>query len=273
MTGNVALVRRPSSRMAEGITTHIDRVPADAARAARQHEAYVAAVAAAGWTIREVAAGRRSAGQRVRRGHDGRVRRSGRAGPAGRGRAPGGGRREPRRRSGRSGSRSPGSRSRARSTAGTSCRSGAPCTSGAADGPTPRASASSARHAATRGRTVVPVRLHGVLHLKSAVTALPDGTCRRARRVALRRLAVPGDAPRARGGGVARDPDGRRRDRHGRVGPAVGGAVRRHGLRRRSPSTSASSRSARAASRACRCSSPIAMRRVGRAPSATWGHA
>ena len=33
------------------------------------------------------------------------------------------------------------------------------------------------RHAATRGRTVVPVRLHGVLHLKSAVTALPDGTC------------------------------------------------------------------------------------------------
>jgi dimethylargininase len=32
------------------------------------------------------------------------------------------------------------------------------------------------RHAATRRRTVVPVRLHDVLHLKSAVTALPDGT-------------------------------------------------------------------------------------------------
>ena len=32
------------------------------------------------------------------------------------------------------------------------------------------------RHAATRGRTVVPVRLNAVLHLKSAVTALPDGT-------------------------------------------------------------------------------------------------
>ncbi len=32
------------------------------------------------------------------------------------------------------------------------------------------------RHAATRGRVVVPVRLHRVLHLKSAVTALPDGT-------------------------------------------------------------------------------------------------
>jgi dimethylargininase len=32
------------------------------------------------------------------------------------------------------------------------------------------------RHAAGRGRTVVPVQLHRVLHLKSAVTALPDGT-------------------------------------------------------------------------------------------------
>jgi dimethylargininase len=32
------------------------------------------------------------------------------------------------------------------------------------------------RHAATRGRNVVPVPLHSVLHLKSAVTALPDGT-------------------------------------------------------------------------------------------------
>jgi dimethylargininase len=30
---------------------------------------------------------------------------------------------------------------------------------------------------APRGRTVVPVPLTGVLHLKSAVTALPDGTC------------------------------------------------------------------------------------------------
>nr|WP_239091155.1 N(G),N(G)-dimethylarginine dimethylaminohydrolase [Asanoa iriomotensis] len=31
-------------------------------------------------------------------------------------------------------------------------------------------------HLATRGRTTTPVTLHGVLHLKSAVTALPDGT-------------------------------------------------------------------------------------------------
>jgi dimethylargininase len=32
------------------------------------------------------------------------------------------------------------------------------------------------RHLAMRGRTVVPVALRAVLHLKSAVTALPDGT-------------------------------------------------------------------------------------------------
>jgi dimethylargininase len=31
-------------------------------------------------------------------------------------------------------------------------------------------------HVASRGWSVVPVALHGVLHLKSAVTALPDGT-------------------------------------------------------------------------------------------------
>src|SRR3954469_3249428 len=55
MAENVALVRRPSSRMGEGITTHIDRVPADAGLAARQHEAYVDAVAGCGWTVREVA--------------------------------------------------------------------------------------------------------------------------------------------------------------------------------------------------------------------------
>src|SRR5215470_1106378 len=56
MSDKMALVRRPSSRMADGITTHIDRVPADAGLAARQHAAYVGAVASAGWTIREVAA-------------------------------------------------------------------------------------------------------------------------------------------------------------------------------------------------------------------------
>ena len=40
--------------MAQGLVTHAERVPADPALAARQHEAYVAALADAGWAIREV---------------------------------------------------------------------------------------------------------------------------------------------------------------------------------------------------------------------------
>src|SRR6185503_21220510 len=53
MTERVALVRRPSSRMAEGIVTYGERVPADAALAARQHDAYASALAGAGWELRE----------------------------------------------------------------------------------------------------------------------------------------------------------------------------------------------------------------------------
>jgi len=50
-----ALVRRPGPRLAGGIVTHIGRRPVDVALAARQHAAYVAALRAAGWDIREVA--------------------------------------------------------------------------------------------------------------------------------------------------------------------------------------------------------------------------
>jgi dimethylargininase len=50
----IALVRRPSSRIAEGIVTYGERQPVDAALAAKQHDAYVAALAGAGWEIREV---------------------------------------------------------------------------------------------------------------------------------------------------------------------------------------------------------------------------
>jgi dimethylargininase len=50
----IALVRRPSPRIADGIVTHIDRTPVDAARAVEQHAAYVAALAGAGWEIRAV---------------------------------------------------------------------------------------------------------------------------------------------------------------------------------------------------------------------------
>ena len=41
--------------MADGIVTYGEREPADAARAAEQHDAYVAALAGAGWQISEVA--------------------------------------------------------------------------------------------------------------------------------------------------------------------------------------------------------------------------
>ncbi len=50
----IALVRRPGPRLAEGLVTHIDRTPVDVAVAMRQHEAYVAALAAHGWTPVEV---------------------------------------------------------------------------------------------------------------------------------------------------------------------------------------------------------------------------
>ena len=51
-----ALVRRPSPRLAEGLLTHLDRRPVDADLAARQWEGYVAALAAEGWEIVEVPA-------------------------------------------------------------------------------------------------------------------------------------------------------------------------------------------------------------------------
>src|SRR4051812_10447212 len=51
----VALVRRPSGRMADGIVTFVSRGPVDADLARRQHDGYVAALADAGWEVREVA--------------------------------------------------------------------------------------------------------------------------------------------------------------------------------------------------------------------------
>jgi len=51
-----ALVRPPSPRLAEGLLTHLDRAPVDAGLAITQWEGYVAALAAEGWEIVEVAA-------------------------------------------------------------------------------------------------------------------------------------------------------------------------------------------------------------------------
>lgn len=49
-----ALVRRPSGRVAEGIVTHVQRQPVDAGLALTQWEAYVAALRESGWEPLEV---------------------------------------------------------------------------------------------------------------------------------------------------------------------------------------------------------------------------
>ncbi|MFI0482047.1 dimethylargininase [Actinomadura sp. 9N215] len=51
-----ALVRAPGPRLADGIVTHAARRPVDVALAARQHEAYVAALRSAGRRVAAVAA-------------------------------------------------------------------------------------------------------------------------------------------------------------------------------------------------------------------------
>lgn len=51
-----ALVRRPGPRLAEGLLTHLDRVPVDVDLAHRQWQAYVDALAAEGWEVHEVPA-------------------------------------------------------------------------------------------------------------------------------------------------------------------------------------------------------------------------
>jgi len=175
MADDVALVRRPSSRMADGITTHIDRLPADGGLAARQHAAYVAAVAAAGWAIREVEPADDLPDCAfvedtvVMLGALAVVTRPG----------------APERRA-----EIAGAAAAVRALGLDVATIEEPGTLDGGDvlqvgrsvyvGRGGRTNADGIRqlrrHAARTGRTVVPVRLHRVLHLKSAVTALPDGT-------------------------------------------------------------------------------------------------
>jgi dimethylargininase len=49
-----SLVRPPSSRLAEGIVTHISRTAVDVDLAREQHAAYASALAASGWTVERV---------------------------------------------------------------------------------------------------------------------------------------------------------------------------------------------------------------------------
>jgi dimethylargininase len=175
MTDRVALVRRPSSRMADGITTHIDRVPADGNRAARQHQAYVDAVAGTGWTIREVPAANDLPDSAFV--EDTVVVAGDLAVLAN----PGAGERRP---------EVAGTEEVIRALRLQVARIEPPGTLDGGDvlqvgktvyvgrgGRTNDEGIAQLRdHLASRGRTVVTVPLNTVLHLKSAVTALPDGT-------------------------------------------------------------------------------------------------
>ena len=51
-----ALIRRPSSRLADGIVTHLERSPVDVEKARTQWQAYVDALHAADYRIADAAA-------------------------------------------------------------------------------------------------------------------------------------------------------------------------------------------------------------------------
>jgi dimethylargininase len=54
VTAPVALVRRPGPRLADGLVTHIDRTAVDLDLARQQWEAYAGALTSAGWRVVEV---------------------------------------------------------------------------------------------------------------------------------------------------------------------------------------------------------------------------
>jgi dimethylargininase len=175
MADRTALVRRPSPRMDEGLVTHMDRTEVDAALAARQHAAYVEALQHAGWAIREVEPADDLPDSAF---VEDTVVMCGDLAVLAR----------------------PGAPERQAEVAGTEhalqglgveiARIEGPGTLDGGDvlqvdgtlyvGRGGRTNGEGIRQlrrlAATRGRTVVPVPLREVLHLKSAVTALPDGT-------------------------------------------------------------------------------------------------
>jgi dimethylargininase len=185
----VALVREPSDRLAEGIVTHVERTPVDVEAARRQHEAYTEALAAHGWRpvtvpdgqphpdgvfVEDAAVVVGDLAVITRPGAE--VRRSELDGAIG-----------------------------ALTGLGlTTARIAAPATLDGGDvlqvgrtvyvGRGGRTNTDGVRQLrdllAPRGRDVVPVGLRDVLHLKSALTALPDGTL-----VGLIELLDSGDLP------------------------------------------------------------------------------
>jgi dimethylargininase len=171
----IALVRRPSGRLTEGIVTYVPRSAADAELARRQHDAYVAALAAAGWSIQEVSPADDLPDSAF---VEDTVVVCGDLAVLAR---PGAPERRP---------EVEGTEAVVRALGLEVARIEPPGTLDGGDvlqvGDTVYVARGGRtngegirqlrRHVASRGRTVVPVPLHAVLHLKSAVTALPDGT-------------------------------------------------------------------------------------------------
>ncbi|MEU5878532.1 dimethylargininase [Spirillospora sp. NPDC047279] len=167
-----ALVRTPGPRLAEGIVTHIERRPVDVARAARQHGAYVAALRAAGWRVRALAGDEFPDGVFVEDavvvcgdlaviGRSGAPRRRGEAAAAERAVRELGLRIER--------IKGPGTLD-----GGDVLQAGDTVYVGRS-GRTNEEGICQLAHL-LGGRRVVPVGISGCLHLKSAMTALPDGT-------------------------------------------------------------------------------------------------
>jgi dimethylargininase len=171
----IALVRRPSRRMAEGIVTYDERAHADAGLAANQHAAYVRALEDAGWAIREVSHSDElpdSAFVEDTVVVCGELAVLTRPGAAER-RAEVAGTEEAVRALGLETARTedPGTLD-----GGDVLQVGRTLYAGRGGRTNAEGIRQLRRLAGPLGFTVVPVPLHRVLHLKSAVTALPDGT-------------------------------------------------------------------------------------------------
>jgi dimethylargininase len=171
----VALVRPVSPRLAEGIVTHLERTPVDVELARRQHAGYVAALARHGWEPRVVEPADGCPDSVFV--EDAVVVCAGTAVLT----RPGAAQRRP---------ELAGVEAAVRALGLPLARIEAPGTLDGGDvlqvdrtvyvGQSGRTDAEGTRQLAALlaplGREVVPVPLRGALHLKSAVTALPDGT-------------------------------------------------------------------------------------------------
>jgi dimethylargininase len=171
----IALVRRPSRRMADGIVTHVDRTPVDVDLAFEQHAGYLRALAAAGWTIHEVEPADELPDSAFI--EDAVVVCEGLAVLT----RPGAPEREAEIAGAERAARELGleiARIEAPGTldGGDVLQVGATVYVGRGGRTNGEGIRQLRRHLATRERTVVPVPLKEVLHLKSAITALPDGT-------------------------------------------------------------------------------------------------